>query len=39
MNTRLSLAVGFTVRDNTNPPTGFKQTDTLSTLNLVYEIK
>jgi len=39
MNTRLSLAVGYEVRHNTAPPLGFKKTDTLSTLNLVYEIK
>jgi putative salt-induced outer membrane protein len=39
INTRLALAVGYSVRDNTNPPTGFKKTDTLTTLNLVYEIK
>jgi putative salt-induced outer membrane protein len=39
MNTRLSLAVGYSVRHNTEPPIGFKKTDTLSTLNLVYEIK
>ena len=39
MNTRLALAVGYSVRNNTDPPTGFKRTDTLSTLNLVYEIK
>jgi putative salt-induced outer membrane protein len=39
MNTRLSLAVGYSVRHNTEPPMGFKKTDTLSTLNLVYEIK
>jgi len=39
INTRLALAVGYSLRDNTNPPTGFKETDTLTTLNLVYEIK
>jgi len=39
MNSRLSLAAGYSVRDNTNPPSGFKQIDTLTTLNLVYEIK
>jgi hypothetical protein len=33
MNTRLSLAAGYSVRDNTNPPTGFIQTDTLTTPN------
>jgi hypothetical protein len=25
MNTRLSLAAGYSVRDDTNPPTAFKQ--------------
>ncbi|HEY5102750.1 MAG TPA: DUF481 domain-containing protein [Steroidobacteraceae bacterium] len=39
MNTRLALAVGYSVRDNTNPPAGFKDLDSLTTLNLVYEIK
>lgn len=35
----LALAVGVSVRYNTNPPPGFKNTDTLTTLNLVYERK
>lgn len=35
----LALAVGYTVRYNTHPPAGFATTDTLSTLNLVYELK
>lgn len=35
----LALAVGYGVRHNTDPPFGFKKTDTLTTLNLVYEIK
>lgn len=35
----LALAVGYAVRHNTDPPEGFKKTDTLTTLNLVYEIK
>jgi putative salt-induced outer membrane protein len=39
MNTRLSLAVGYSLRHNTEPPLGFRKTDTLTTLNLVYEIK
>lgn len=34
----LALAVGYSVRYNTNPPAGFETTDTLSTLNLVYEL-
>lgn len=36
---QLALAVGYSVRYNTNPPSGFNTTDTLSTLNLVYEFK
>jgi putative salt-induced outer membrane protein len=39
MSNVLALAVGYSVRHNTDPPRGFKQTDTLTTLNLVYEIK
>ena len=35
----LALAVGYAVRHNTDPPAGFKKTDTLTTINLVYEIK
>lgn len=35
----LALAVGYAVRHNTNPPSGFDKTDTLTTVNLVYEIK
>jgi putative salt-induced outer membrane protein len=35
----LALAVGYSVRHNTDPPFGFKKTDTLTTINLVYEIK
>jgi putative salt-induced outer membrane protein len=35
----LALAVGVSVRYNTNPPPGFLNTDTLTTLNLVYEHK
>jgi putative salt-induced outer membrane protein len=39
MSDRLALAVAYAVRHNTKPPAGFKKTDTLSTLNLVYEVK
>jgi putative salt-induced outer membrane protein len=39
MTDRLALSLGYGVRHNTNPPAGFKKTDTLSTLNLVYEVK
>lgn len=35
----LALAVGYSVRHNTDPPAGFEETDTLLTVNLVYEIK
>lgn len=35
----LALAVGYSVRHNTDPPAEFKRTDTLTTINLVYEIK
>lgn len=35
----LALAVGYAVRYNTNPPEGFETTDTLTTLNLVFELK
>jgi putative salt-induced outer membrane protein len=35
----LALAVGYSVRHNTDPPFGFEKTDTLTTVNLVYEIK
>lgn len=35
----LALAVGYSVRYNTDPPPGFHETDTLTTLNLVYELK
>jgi putative salt-induced outer membrane protein len=35
----LALAVGYTVKHNTDPPVGFEKTDTLTTVNLVYELK
>jgi len=35
----LALAVGYSVRHNTDPQVGFKKTDTLTTINLVYEMK
>ena len=38
MLSSLALAVGYSVRYNTDPPAGFETTDTLSTLNLVYEL-
>jgi putative salt-induced outer membrane protein len=39
MTTRMALSLGYAVRHNTDPPTGFRKTDTLSTVNLVYEVK
>ena len=35
----LALAVGYSARYNTEPPDGFEELDTLTTLNLVYELK
>ncbi|MEJ0035027.1 MAG: DUF481 domain-containing protein [Gammaproteobacteria bacterium] len=35
----LALAAAYSVHYNTDPPLGFGKTDTLTTLNLVYEIK
>lgn len=35
----LALAVGYGVRHNSSPPPEFKKTDTLTTINLVYDIK
>ncbi len=35
----IALAAAYSVRYNTDPPFGFGKTDTLTTLNLVYEIK
>jgi len=35
----LALAAGYSVRHNTDPPAGFEKDDTLTTVNLVYEIK
>jgi len=39
MSDKLALAVGYAVRHNTDPPPGFKKTDTLTTANVVYEVK
>jgi putative salt-induced outer membrane protein len=36
MNSKLSLAAGLSVLENTKPPAGLKRTDTITTLNLVY---
>jgi putative salt-induced outer membrane protein YdiY len=35
----LALAVGYSVKHNSDPPPGFEKTDTLTTINLVYELK
>lgn len=35
----LALSVGYQVRHNTDPPAGFEKTDTLTTVNLVYEFQ
>ncbi len=39
MNSVLALSLGLTVRNNSNPPPPLEQTDTLTTVNLVYEMK
>jgi len=39
INSVLALAVGYSVRHNTDPPINFEKTDTLTTINLVYELK
>jgi putative salt-induced outer membrane protein YdiY len=39
MTDKLALSVAYTVRHNTEPPTGLEKTDQLTTLNLVYMIK
>jgi len=39
LNGSLSLSVGYTIRNNSNPPGGLKHTDTLTTVNLVYTKK
>jgi putative salt-induced outer membrane protein len=39
MTETLALAVGFGVRYNTDPPSLAESTDTLMTVNLVYNIK
>ncbi|HTP40102.1 MAG TPA: DUF481 domain-containing protein [Steroidobacteraceae bacterium] len=39
MSGRLALSLAYAVRHNTDPPAGFRKTDRLSTVNLVYEVK
>lgn len=38
MSSSLALALGYTIRHNTDPSVGFEKTDKLTTVNLVYEI-
>jgi putative salt-induced outer membrane protein len=37
MTKTLALAVGYTVRHNTDPPSGLEKTDTVTTVNLVHQ--
>jgi putative salt-induced outer membrane protein len=39
MSDKLALSVGYALRHHTDPPAGFKKTDTLTTVNVVYEVK
>ncbi|MFO7324361.1 MAG: DUF481 domain-containing protein [Pseudomonadota bacterium] len=39
MTDRVALSLAYLVRFNTDPPAGFEKVDTLSTVNLVYEVK
>lgn len=39
MSDKLAVALGYAVRYNTDPPPSFGKTDTLTTANLVYELK
>ena len=39
MTNRLALAAGYQLTDNSQPPAGSGRRDTLTTLNLVYEMK
>ena len=39
MNSVLALAVGYSIRNNSNPPVALAKTDTLTTVNVVYELK
>jgi putative salt-induced outer membrane protein len=38
MTDRVALSLNYALRHNTDPPAGFKKTDTLTTVNLVYEV-
>jgi len=39
MNETLALALGYSIRNNSNPPVALAKTDTLTTVNIVYEMK
>ncbi len=39
MTGTLALALGYSIRHNTDPPTGLEKTDRLTTVNLVYNLK
>lgn len=39
INDSFSLSVGYGIRQNTSPPPGAERTDTVTTLNLVYNLK
>ena len=39
MSAKLALSVAYQVRYNTDPPPAFKKVDTLTTVNVVYEVK
>ena len=39
MSDQLAIALGYVVRHNTDPPAAFRKTDTLTTVNVVYEVK
>mgnify|MGYP005811119881 CR=1 FL=1 len=39
MTGRLLIVLAYQVRHNTDPPAGFRKTDTLTTVNLAYEVK
>lgn len=39
VNNSIAVAIGYAVRNNSRPAVGYKHMDTLTTINLVYEIK
>lgn len=38
MSSRLALSAGYSLHDNSSPPAGVKKVDTLTTLNLVFQL-